>query len=106
MSESSPVRSDEEIRAEIAGLSALRIDDQGVGHFYSTHSGSDRVLRRFVELAERDGLLQRSTPGAQFAVFDILDASGDIVSDRDVPTEEAWNALNSELRLHVIASER
>lgn len=92
--------------SDATGLSALRIDGTETGHFYSTATMEPRVLERFVQLAERDGLLVPATGYDEcYAVLDILDASGDIVDDRHVPTERAWNALNSELRLEVIAHE-
>lgn len=91
---------------EWCGFSALRIDRAGVGHFYGSVAARPEAVRRFVEIADRDGLtLVEKATCDHYAVLDILDATGDIVADRCLPTEAAWQALNSELRLEVIASE-
>lgn len=85
------------------GLSALRVDERERGHFFTDFFAPRPVIERFLDLAERDGLIisNYKSGDESYAVLDVLDSTGDIITDRLVPTETAWQALNSELRLRV-----
>jgi len=92
--------------ADHVGFSALHIDTDGRGHFYGSRFVGARAAQKFVQLAERDGLLTPADADhPEYVVLDLLDEDGDIIADRAVPTAEAWAAVNSELALTVVAVE-
>lgn len=90
----------------IAAIGAMRIiTGDPCGAYYEPRNMPDATAKRFVSLAEQDGLLVDCPVigCAHTVVLDLYDERGDIVDDRCVVSDQAWLALNSELALREVS---
>jgi hypothetical protein len=80
---------------DVFGLGALTICEHDLGTNYRPvmEWSGPRATRTVLAAAERAGMVHPATaacPRSHAAVLDLLDADGDIVDDRCIPTPEAW----------------